>query len=258
MLEEIKALGRVPELPDDAASTLATAQNDCAAAESRIESLSGQIKRARKDLDEISVDQALLAREADISSLEKDRVVVEKDKRDIPNRLAEIKSLQDRVAKLMQEVGWSGKAVDEADGLIPPRAKLAEVRNRLEQKGAIDERDSSAEEKLIEHRAALEVLQTELQELGEPPDVSELDSTIQFARQRGDVRTALVDAEHEQKRLAEQITAGIKELVGWSGDEAVLRLTPIPSRGRVEALQGRFADVENRLNSTSATDGLRW
>ena len=245
--EEIGGLGSVPDLPEDAASIVERAESDRAVAESKIESHSAQILKAEQQIKDISLDEGLFARAADIVSLDEGRVLVEKDKRDIPNRLAEIDANWKRLRTILAEVGWNGETIEEVEKLLPQRTKLAQVRSVLERKGEIDTLRNAAERNSIRQREEIESLEAQLRCMGEPPDTKELAAVIRYGRDAGDFRSALAEALEEASRATEQIEVKLSALAPWSGEADALRRLPVPGRSRVDEFRQRFEELEAQL-----------
>lgn len=247
---EIEDLGSVPELPEQASSIVSQAEMDRAAAESKIESLTGQVDEIRKQLEGIRPDETLLERETDIASLEELRAVVAKEQLDLPKQQAELKANKEKLFSLLPEIGWQANSMADVRKLIPPRTKLAGLRSVLEQKAAIEQRIEAAERNVRQQRDELETLEAALVKIGKAADAGELTAAIRYGRNKGDLHSVLLEARETAARSGEDLAAELDALRPWAGEAAALSSMPVPERPRVEEFEQRFENLEKRLAET--------
>lgn len=133
--DEIKALGEVTPLPEDALSSFDAAEREQLGATTRVETLNEQLDAEQKLNTELTCNEELLIREDDIQEFHKRRIEVQKEKTDLPHRLAELASAEENLRRLAGELGWKADGIETLVERIPPRTKVTILRTLLSSRG---------------------------------------------------------------------------------------------------------------------------
>jgi uncharacterized protein YhaN len=105
--EAIKALGDVARLPEDAAQTFDAAERAQSSATTRIETLNEQLEAEQQEREALKCDDELLIRVDDIQEFHRRRIEIQKEKTDLPRRVAELASAEENLRRLAGD--WNGK-----------------------------------------------------------------------------------------------------------------------------------------------------
>jgi uncharacterized protein YhaN len=242
----IGALGNVAPLPEAAAQELADAERRVLDATARIDTLAGQLRRARDELAGLSGDTTLLLRDEDIQLMHARRIEVQRAQKDLPRRQAELGAAEMDLRVLAAELGWKQDDVGAVIAAIPPRAKLALVRALLVERG-------ECAASLAASGAALadaEALHSRLREhLGTMPALREtgrLSAAIRSVRDLGDLVGRLRAAEgefNEAQRRVQRLHGALHPAV--PSPEAVAGLR-VPARAAVQRHRDLLQDWEQR------------
>lgn len=242
----IEALGQVVVLPEDAGQVLDRSRNWESEASARIDTLSGQLDTARKELEGLTYDEGLVLRADDVRQLHERRIETRREKADLPKRRAELDAAERELRDLAIELGWR---TDEAGALIdriPARPRVVTVRSLLGRRGELSSEVSKGAEDLEEARAERARLQKRLDASGDVADTSRLDAVIRTVREGGDLTGRLdaatrgvKDARERVERLHESLHPGISN----DEDAAAMR---VPARTEVQRHRDLAQDCERR------------
>ena len=83
----------------------------------------------------LKYNEELLIREDDIQEFHKRRIEVQKEKTDLPHRLAELASAEENLRRLAGELEWKADEVETLVKRIPPRTKVTVLRTLLSSRG---------------------------------------------------------------------------------------------------------------------------
>ena len=240
--EEIKALGAVIQLPEDAASTLDAAEREHLGATTRVETLDEQLKTEQEQRKALVCNDDLLIREDDIQEFHKRRIEVQKEKTDLPNRLAELASAEDNLRRLAGELEWKADDVEKLVNRIPPRTKVTVLRTLLSSRGERASGVTNTRAAVDELAGQIADVQQEIDGMGAPIDVSNLAAVVKATRESGDIGSRIKIAETESREAKAGIDRRLKSLKPWIGDEQALASTPVPTR---DAIQDHRDDRRN-------------
>ena len=112
-------LGAAPDLPADAATTLATAERELAIAGQLLALRSAEVETAQEELSRIQLDHLALDIGSDIIALEECRMRYGSHERDIRKRQEEIRALQDEIQKACLQLGWEPGPEDVLGARLP-------------------------------------------------------------------------------------------------------------------------------------------
>jgi uncharacterized protein YhaN len=232
--EEIKALGSVIPLPEAAASKLAAAEREQLGATTRVETLDEQLTTEQEQREALVCDDDLLIRKDDIQELHKRRIEVQKEKADLPNRLAELASAEETLLRLGGELEWKADDVETVVKRIPPRTKVTVLRTLLSSRGERASGVTNAQAAVDELAGQIADLQQEIDGAGAAVDVSKLAAVIKATRESGDLGSRIKTAEAESREAKAGIDRRFKSLKPGIGDEQALVSTPVPTRDAIQ------------------------
>ena len=242
----IEALGQVVVLPEDAGQVLDRSRNRESEASARIDTLSGQLDAARKELEGLTYDEGLVLRADDVRQLHERRIETRREKADLPKRRAELDAAERELRELAAELGWR---TDEAGALIdriPARPRVVTVRSLLGRRGELSSEVSKSAEGLEEARAERARLQERLDASGDVADTSRLDAVIRTVREGGDLTGRLDAATRGVKDARERVERLLRSLhPGIPGDEDAAAMR-VPARTEVQRHRDLARDCERR------------
>lgn len=247
--EEIKALGEVIPLPEDAASTLDAAERDQLGATTRVETLNEQIETERDQRKALECNEELLIREDDIQEFHKRRIEVQKEKTDLPHRLADLASAEENLRRLADDLEWKADDIETLVKRIPPRPKVAVLRTLLSSRGERASGVTNAKAAVDELDGQIADVQHELDGMGSPVDASKLAAVVKATRESGDIGSRIKTAEAENREARAVITRRIKSLKPLIEDEQALASTPVPTRDTIQNHRDDRRNADQRMQA---------
>jgi len=247
--EEIKALGEVIPLPEDAASTLDAAERDQLGATTRVETLNEQLETEQEQRKALECNEELLIREDDIQEFHKRRIEVQKEKTDLPHRRTELASAEENLRRLAEELEWKAAAVETLVKQIPPRTKVTVLRTLLSSRGERASGVTNAKAAVDELAGQIADMQQELDGMGAPVDVSKLAAVIKVTRESGDVAARIKTAETESREAKAAIERRLKSLKPLIGDEQTLASTPVPTRDTIQTHRDDRRNADQQMQA---------
>ncbi len=247
---EIDAMGEVALLPENARQAFEEAGRREAEASARIETLSGTLVRARKELEALSCDDRLIQRADEIKHLDEQRIAIRPERVDLPKRRAELAAVEDEVRALAGELDWNETEVDGLVARIPARGKVAAARSLFGQHGGLASDLRSGAAALEEAEAQRNGLQERFENASETADFSRLDAAIRAVRARGDLSGRVGLAEQglrEAQRRVDQVLGSLQPAV--PDDQDVVKM-PTPPRAAVQKHRDKVRDWERRVGET--------
>jgi uncharacterized protein YhaN len=232
--EEIKALGQVIPLPEDAASTLDAAEREQLGATTRVETLNEQLETDQEQRKALECNEELLIREDDIREFHKRRIEVQKEKTDLPHCLAELASAEENLRRLAEELDWKADDVETLLKRIPLRTKVTVLRTLLSSRGERASDVTNARVAVDELAGQIADVQQELDGMGAPVDVSKLAAVVKATRESGDIASRIRNAETESLEAKAAIDRRLKSLKPRIGDEQALASTLVPTRDMIQ------------------------
>ncbi len=247
--DEIKALGEVTPLPEDALRSLDAAEREQLGATTRVETLNEQIKTEQEQRGALKCNEELLIREDDIREFHKRRIEVQKEKTDLPHRRAELASAEENLLRLAGELEWTTDEVESLVERIPPRAKVTVLRTLISSRGERASGVASAKSAVNELAGQIVDLQQEIDGMGAPVDVSKLAAVVKATREGGDFSSRINVAETESREANVAIERSLKSLKPLVGDEHVLASTPVPTRDAIQTHRDDLRNADQRMQA---------
>lgn len=246
---EIKALGQAIPLPEDARSTLDAAERELLGATTRVETLNEQLEAEQEQREELECNEELLIREDDIQEFHKRRIEVQKEKTDLPHRLAELASAEANLQRLAEELEWNADEIETMVKRIPPRPKVTVLRTLLSTRGERASDVTNAKAAVDELEGQIADVQQELEGTGAPVDVSKLAAVLKATRESGDIASRIQTAESETREAKAAIERRLKSLKPLIDDEQALASTLVPTRDTIQNHRDDRRDADQRMQA---------
>jgi uncharacterized protein YhaN len=245
--EEIHTLGEVIPLPEDAASTLGAAEREQWGATTRVETLKEQLETEQEQRGSLECNEELLLREDDIQEFHKRRIEVQKEKTDLPHRLANLASAEENLRRLAHELEWKDDEIEMLVKRIPPRAKVTVLRSLLSSRGERASGVTTAKAAVDELEGQIVDVQQELDGMGAPVDVSRLAAMIKATRESGDIASRIKTAETELREANVAVERRLKSLKPLIADEQALASTLVPTRAAIQSHRDDRRNVDQQM-----------
>jgi uncharacterized protein YhaN len=255
----LAALGDTLEFPSDASATLGGVDREVAAA--RFEATRAESEWTDLDakLASIVVDERLVASAPKIEALRETKGAVDKSLLDLPRRRADLRTRLANLAAYQHELKWPVEDAAGAKARLPQRVRIADVRERLEKRSALDATLAAAVAETAAARERVLIVEAELAELAPPMELAELAASVKFARGLGDVEAASRSAIKEVDRSRSRLTTDMGKLAPWEGDVRALRALVLPSEAQTTSAiasavtaDRAFADANRALQDANA------
>ncbi len=247
---QLAELGDIIALPEDATMVLAEAERGDTEAATRIATLQEQLKGAQKNLEELKFDEMIIQRSEDVKQLHERRIEIRNEKADLPKREAELNAAEEELRANSSELGWTDIDSPALVERIPPRTKVGVVRILLNQRGELETDVAGRARELQDSQDTLRRLEEQLDELGEPADVSKLAIIIKTLREQGDITGQIRAADQNLKVSQGLVKQKLKALNPSGNDEDTLTNMTVPPQARVEEHRDHEQDWKRRLRET--------
>jgi uncharacterized protein YhaN len=247
--EAIEALGEVAPLPENAASTLDAAEREQLGATSRIETLNEQLEAEQEKLATLKCDDELLIRMDDIGELHKRRIEVQKEKTDLPHRVAELASAEENLRRLAGELEWQDDSTEALVKRIPPRAEGTTLRTLLSSRGERSSGVTNARTAVDELGGQIADLQQEIDGMGAPVDVSKLAAILEATRESGDLASRIRSARTESREAKAAIERLLTSLRPMLDDEQRLVSLAVPTRDAIQNHRDDRRNADQRIRT---------
>lgn len=250
----LAALGTVPELPDDAATTLAAAERALAAAQVDIDHQAEQVALARAALQTLSPDPEARAAAREITELNEQRLQYRPYAADIEQRQAECDAEWAVARSLALELGWHDAALSAE--LLLARLRSADLRASLTRllRSQAQQREALLAATRAERAKRGEVAQAraELAALPSADPPLALQAALARAHKLGDVDGALRERREAVARRQAALLAAQAALGPWGMEAEALRAVAAPPAEQVSAF-AREQAADDALARTLAT-----
>ena len=243
-------LGDVIALPEEAVMVEAEAERGDAEAATRIATLQEQLKSAHKNLKELTFDEMIIQKSEYVNQLHERRIEIGKEKIDLPKREAELNAAEEELRANASELGWMETDSTALVKQIPPRTKVGLVRFLLNQRGELESGVAGRARELQDSRETLSRLKEQLDEIGEPIDVSRLAIVIRSLREQGDITGQIRAAEQTLKASQGLVKRKLNALNSGDIDGDTLTNMAVPTQARVEEYREREQDWNRCLRET--------
>ena len=222
----------------------------------RIATLQEPLDRAKAEIKELSFDETLLQREADVRDLYERRIEIRKEKADLPKRYTEMNAAKEDLQVDARELEWAETDSATIIKRIPSRIKVGQARSLLSQRGELEAETRNSTHVLTEAREDRDEIKQQLDQMRQPVDVSKLDRAIRTLRERGDLDAQVRSAEKSFKAVEQKVQRKIKVLDPGGIDENTLVNLTVPVQATVQDYLEKWRDWKRRRRETRQKTSL--
>jgi len=226
---DLAQLAQFQELPANAPESLQKALEEIATAETEANLARTQIESATSSVESIDFEQTLIDEQGEIEALRQEKGAVDKALKDLPRRESELTAAQNALKMIQKEIGWPLEEALDAQLRLPRKVDVAELRDLLERRTALDAVLSSANEEYVASIEKSDEARADLETLGVGRDVSALAIALEVAQSKGDVDVSVASAMQLLKRRQDALTVVLAKLSPWSGDPSILEAMVLPT-----------------------------
>lgn len=244
---QLAELGDIIVLPENAAMVVEEAERGDVEKAARISTLQKQLDGAKNDLKDLTFDKVIIQRSKDIKQLHERRIEIRNEKADLPKRKAELAAAEKELNADASELGWPEADSETLVQRIPPNVKVRTVRSLLNQRGELESDVANCTRELRDSQESLKVLKGQLDELGEPADVSRLAIAIRTLREKDDITGKIHTAEQTLKISQGRVKHRLKALNPGGIDKDILTNMTVPAKMRVREFRDREQDWKRHL-----------
>jgi uncharacterized protein YhaN len=252
---ELEELAQYQELPSSAPETLHTAVEEIATAETEANLAKNQIETATALVESITFQQALIDNQGEIEALREEKGAVDKALKDLPRRQSELTTAQAALRSIQKELGWPLEEASDAQLRLPRQVDVAELRDLLERKTALDAVLSSAIEEDVASMEKSNEAQDDIDTLGVGIDISALAIALEVAQSKGDVDASVASAIQFVKRKQDVLDVGLAKLSPWVGEPSALEAMVLPTDVDITEAVSREDQTDEEL--TKCRNGLK-
>lgn len=241
----ITELGDVADIPADAAKTLRQAGEDLRLATRRLNEQRSELERGRKERASLTWNDALLLRKEEIGRLHEMRIQVHAEKMDLPKRLRDLHSVEDKIRDLAVELGWDAGDIGELLNRIPNRTKANHVRLLLNRRSQLIGDVESAKAALVDAERRLAEVRQQAEAIGTPRDVTRLAAIVSATDSHlgSEVRSAnneVAEACADSQRMFDELRPRPSSIREADSIE-------VPTRSQVEAHRDKRRETDQQL-----------
>ena len=199
---DLASVGPVKDIPQNAATVLADAEEVQQNARLRIGEIRRSLEDAQAERATVQWDSAVLSHAADVKQLYKERISVDKARGDLPRLQHRLQRRERELEVMAASIGWAEEGARAIAARLPDRAQLEQARGLV---GAWRDRSAegdAARQGLEEADEQLARLRTRLAGHGEAKDVETLRSTLVHVRKSRGTLAASIDSAHLESSAA--------------------------------------------------------
>lgn len=255
-INQLESLDDAPDVPADALERFDACERALGLAELSLSRAKASLAALDDDLKLAQPDAAVLSARDAIEALRESRGAIEIERAALPGLHTDRNACLDDIQALQAEIGWPAETVAAAKARLPGRPDLAEVRDLLEQRAALDLQQATARESLEEATASLDGLRRDLALLPAPIDILPLQAQLRTLRDEGDFAGQVAAAEALREELSGVLSSRLTTLAPWAGEIDALLSLALPAEEDVDRALRRFQAAEGvvetaRLAQTS-------
>lgn len=268
-LEEVEAelasFGVPAAFPADAETRLAAALRDRDKAQSRLDALREQLTSANTGRAHLVCDEDLLARADDVAGLRQQRIEVQKEQNDLPQRRLDLRNAKQQLVREATGLGWETIDPQAVAERIPSRGQVAMSRELATHRGALEGAVANASSAFNEAVERLSDLRGSLHALPAASDVAALVAALNTTQPTRDIAIRIADAESDRVEAQALIDSGLAQLKPAAASPELLETLPVPALDTVRSQRDQVRDQKQQLREydsrTAAKgrelDGLR-
>ncbi|HEY1929857.1 MAG TPA: AAA family ATPase [Caulobacteraceae bacterium] len=248
----LSALGGTPELSTVGAQRCEAALEDAQRARTEIDLAKSDIERIEAELEGCRTAPELLAVAPAVDELRERKGAVDQGVAQVAalqaRRLADWARVQAEAA----EIGWTEDSVAALRTRLPGRPAIAELRDLLERRRALDTQAKASDDAVREAEKAKTRSDERLDAMAPTPDPRGLQDVAREVRAAAHGQ-ALQQAEKNAHELEQMLVVKLRALAPWTGDLAALRALAAPADEDVEAALARLGAAQDGLETEADT-----
>jgi uncharacterized protein YhaN len=246
------AVAEVPQLPPDTPERWRTAREMVDVAARELGAATAALQSIAAAVSDEKLDEKLLDQGPHIEDLERAQNQIASDQRDLPRRDAERKETAARLDNALSALGV--KAFDDIAAIFPNGPQIAAARDLVKRYAILTERLEKAASETRRHQLAIAAAETELDRIGESPDLSDLAAVVAAARAEGEPRRRLSSLQTKLEQEETRLAAALAKVPLWKrGLERLVALVP-PAREMINraatalgSATGALAEAEREV-----------
>jgi hypothetical protein len=257
LMNDVTRVGDLPELPVDAAATLAETLEKVRAAETALRLAEDQRKQAETEDSELVIDAAILEQGEAIAVLRTRKGGIDLARKDTPDLHSRIAAGLTKVGQTLRDIGRPEMDPADATQHLAGRPVLIELRQLLEERTGLDKALEAAANELAGHIQNRSRIVDEIASSPAPVDPAPLRATLQAARAGGDLDSRRAEAGRKIDRARADLVRALAQLSPWTGDAEALARLAMPAEASTVTLAQAMADAETALTEARrAKNGL--
>ena len=244
--EGLAELTDSPDLPVNAAQTLAEAEQQVGEAGAIIKNMNEQLDALNKAHAGLDYDETLVLRASDIEQLEQARGRVRDGKIDLPELNAKLKLKEGELHRHAAELGWSFSDLNDLQNRVPERTKVVTVQRLAHEYGELASAVKLSAKTSKENKENRDKLVRERNALGESVELAPLEGTIAALRRRGDITAEMKHAQKVVDDAEAEILRGLQQLTPSIEDPETLPALVIPPVATIQVFRDRYRDLDKQ------------
>ena len=246
LCQELELLRDVVVLPEDFGDRRRKAASDLQTAQALVGKTTPRLERFRKQLEEITTNQALLDRAESIEDLHARLSVHRKALQDRPRLEAEAKQLLTDAESLLNEIR-PDLELNAIEDLRPVHARRKAIAELGREHRVLKSRAEQAGVNLRETRKRLKTVRKERDEIPTCASTDALHRAIAAARKRGELDASIQSAQSQLDDLQAECAAGLAQLTLWNGDFEDVAGLGLPNRESILRFEEGFDDLSKHV-----------
>jgi len=244
VLEELRTLEDVVELPEDFGEQRRAASEKLRNAEEARTKIALKIDDVRKQLEAIGVDESLLAKAAEVQALSEELGAYKKAQKDLPAQEAKRQQLRNQARDALGAFR-SGMTLDEVTTLKPRFSRRKVIVSLANEAREIAVEEQGNLKSLRNAKNKLDRLERKLSEQQAPVDFSGLKAAVAAALKAGGIDARIDELRAKEKSLSESCALELKRLGLWTGEPADFEALSLPLPETVERFDESFSLIDD-------------
>ncbi len=236
-----------PLLPEDFTARRVACDSDLKVARRDVEQATKEIETLKSQLAKIELPRDLLEHTDAIEKLNLALGSHDKAARDRPGLVVRRDEARRRAEEILHRLGRP-RQLDEAESLRLSQSQRKRIQQLSEEYRVVVERCEAAESHLRELTREIERLTEMRDQVSTSCDVAELERSVRFAQQQGDLDEQLQQLRRDLAKRRDQAAADLAKLPLFTGTIEELERLPVPSNETIERFGSEMADAEQEVS----------
>lgn len=221
LLEKIRELGEVPDLPDDVQETRRNATEKLLTAKQSIDKLKKEIEELKIKLANISIPHKVLEQEAMIDLLYKEVNQYENYVKNIPKLEGEQKQLEEQILSIMKEIDVENADLNNVEKFRLPVEKKETLRSLIREKPTLDQQLESAQKEYERAKRELQEKEESIAQIELPNElvITELEAIVDKVKRAGNMEGEISALHKEISQKEQDFSFQMMQLPLWEGNE---------------------------------------